>query len=63
MDQGMRNNVLKKIIEFIQSLPEAEESEGGEMGEMMEKPEGKLEIMAVQAKPKGEDDDDMMKGC
>lgn len=71
MQDGMRSNVLQKILEFIQSLPEAEGLEGEpkehELSETPQlegaedKPEGKLEIMALSAKPK--DAFDKMKGC
>lgn len=72
MQDGMRNNILQKILEFIQTLPEAEGLEGEPKAhELSESPElegaedkpqsGKLEIMAVSAKPK--DALDKMKGC
>ena len=71
MQDGIRNNVLKKILEFIQSLPEAEGLEGEpaehEVGETPtaeggEHPKGSIEIMAMGVKPKM-DDADKMKGC
>jgi hypothetical protein len=65
MNLGMRQNILEKILEMLQAMPDAEKGEeSGEMSEMAEgMPEkGKLEVMAISAKPKS-DEKDMMKGC
>ena len=69
MDVGLRGKLLEKIMEFLSKLPDAAlEGEGDkvEMGEDMGKPmmpeKGKLEMMAIEAKPKL-DEADKLKGC
>lgn len=72
--QGMKGNILEKLIEFFSNLQENEgaEKDQGELvpghegsegiaKEMGEQPKGKLEMLSIQAKPK--DAFDKMKGC
>ena len=65
MQEGMRNKLLQKLLDFIQQYPDEQMGEeGDESIEMPEnaKPKGKIEMMAIEAKPKG-DLKDIMKGC
>lgn len=79
MDVGLRGKVLDQLLEFLAKMPDAKaegEAPEHEMGEGQDmessedmggdaQPKGKIEMMAIEAKPKMDAADMMkkMKGC